>query len=149
VSINLLAVILKQVLRQLPGARFLRFAAVGGTGFFINEGTLALADGLLHAGPRVSWFIAFVPAVTFTWWGNRCLTFPDEASSGPIGMLTEWGRFVTTNGLGGAINFATYSTLISLAPDPLRSPYVALPIGILAGLVFNFALSKKLVFRAK
>jgi putative flippase GtrA len=142
-------VILKQVLRQLSGARFLRFAAVGGTGFFVNEGTLALAQELLRAGPRVSWFIAFVPAVTFTWWGNRNLTFSDKASAGATGMLTEWGRFVTDNGLGAAVNFAIYSALIGFAPDPLRIPYVALSIGILAGLIFNFTLSKKLVFRGK
>jgi putative flippase GtrA len=148
-STGLPSAILKQFLGQLPDSRFLRFAAVGGTGFFVNEGTLVLAHGLLHAGPRVSWFIAFVPAVTFTWWGNRSLTFPDQASSEPIGMLLEWARFVATNGLGAAVNFAVYSTLVSLASNPLSSPYVALPIGILAGMVFNFTLSKKLVFRAK
>jgi putative flippase GtrA len=142
-------VILKQVLRQLSDSRFLRFATVGGTGFFVNEGTLVLAREFLHAGPHVGWFIAFVPAVTFTWWGNRTLTFSDKASGGPIGMLAEWGRFVTANGLGAAVNFSIYSLLIVLAPNPLRIPYVALPIGIFAGLAFNFTLSTKLVFRAK
>ena len=64
-------------------------------------------------------------------------------------MLAEWGRFVMANGLGAAVNFAIYSALISLAPDPLGIPYVALPIGILAGLIFNFTLSKQLVFRGE
>ena len=140
------AVIIKEVLRQPTSSRFLRFATVGGIGFFVNEGTLALARELLRAGPRVAWFIAFVPAVTFTWWGNRNFTFSDNAAGGPIGMLAEWVRFVTANGLGAAANFAVYSALIGHAPDPLRIPYVALPIGILTGLVFNFTLSRKLVF---
>jgi putative flippase GtrA len=90
-----------------------------------------------------------VSAATFTWWGNRNLTFSDKASSRPIGMLAEWGRFVTANGLGAAVNFAIYSALIGLAPDPPRIPYVALPIGVLASLVFNFTVSKKLVFRVE
>jgi putative flippase GtrA len=95
----------------------------------------------------LGWFIAFVPAVTFTWWGNRNLTFADQASGGPAGMLAEWARFVATNSLGAAANFAVYALLIGFAPWPLNVPYLALAVGILVGLVFNFTLSKKLVFR--
>jgi putative flippase GtrA len=140
--------LIKGVLRDLLGSRFIRFALVGGTGFFVNEGTLALARESLRVGPRAAWLIAFVPAVTFTWWGNRSFTFSDKASDGIFSVLAEWARFVTANALGAAVNFAVYSMLVVFAPDPLRVPYVALPIGILVGLVFNFTLSEKLVFRA-
>jgi putative flippase GtrA len=139
-------VIVKEVLRELPNSRFLRFATVGGTGFFVNEGTFALAHELLRVGPRVAWFIAFVPAVTFTWWGNRNFTFSDKAAGRSIGMLAEWVRFVMANGLGAAANFTVYSALIAFAPDPLRIPYVALAIGILTGLALNYTLSSKMVF---
>ena len=134
--------------RRLAGSRFLRFAAVGGAGFFVNEAALVLAHELLHAGPHAGWLIAFVPAVTFTWWGNRNLTFRDKASGGHVGMLAEWARFVATNGLGAVVNFAIYAALIAYAPAPLNIPYIALAVGILAGLAFNFTLSKKLVFRS-
>ncbi len=138
---------MKETLKRLSASRFVRFAAVGGAGFFVNEAALVLAHGLLGAGPRLAWFIAFVPAVTFTWWGNRNLTFADQASAGHVGMLAEWARFVATNSLGAAANFAVYALLIGDAPFPLNIPYIALAIGILIGLVFNFTLSKKLVFR--
>jgi putative flippase GtrA len=62
-------------------------------------------------------------------------------------MLAEWARFVATNSLGAAANFAVYVALIGYAPWPLNIPYLALAVGILVGLVFNFTLSKKLVFR--
>jgi putative flippase GtrA len=137
----------RNIFQRLSASRFLRFAAVGAAGFFVNEAALALAHELLGAGPRVGWFIAFVPAVTFTWWGNRKLTFADKASDGHVGMLAEWARFVATNGIGAAANFAIYAALIGLAPFPLNIPYVALAVGILVGLVFNFTLSKRLVFR--
>lgn len=138
---------MKELFQRLSTSRFLRFAVVGGAGFFVNEAALVLAHGLLGAGPRAGWFIAFVPAVTFTWWGNRNLTFADKASSHHIGILAEWARFVATNSLGAAANFAIYALLIGDAPYPLNIPYIALAVGILAGLVFNFTLSKKLVFR--
>ncbi|MGC9952984.1 MAG: GtrA family protein [Rhizomicrobium sp.] len=138
---------MRNIFQRLSASRFLRFAAVGAAGFFVNEAALALAHELLGAGPRVGWFIAFVPAVTFTWWGNRKLTFADKASDGHVGMLAEWARFVATNGIGAAANFAIYAALIGLAPFPLNIPYVALAVGILVGLVFNFTLSKRLVFR--
>ena len=138
---------MRDIFQLLSASRFLRFAAVGAAGFFVNEAALLLAHGLLGAGPRAGWFIAFVPAVTFTWWGNRKLTFADKASGGPTGMLAEWARFVATNSLGAAANFVVYVALIGYAPWPLNIPYIALAAGILAGLVFNFTLSKKLVFR--
>jgi putative flippase GtrA len=135
------------ILRRVFASRFLRFSAVGAAGFLVNEAALFLAQKFLHAGPHLGWFLAFIPAVTFTWWGNRTFTFADKASAGHLGMLAEWVRFVATNGLGAAANFAVYELLIGLAPWPLNVPYLALAIGILVGLVFNFTLSKRLVFR--
>ena len=138
---------MRQVLQRLSASRFLRFSAVGVAGFFVNEAALALAHELLGVGPHLGWLIAFIPAVTFTWWGNRKLTFADKASEGHRGMLAEWARFVATNSLGAAANFAVYALLIADAPYPLNIPYIALAVGILVGLAFNFTLSKKLVFR--
>jgi len=137
----------REILRRLSASRFVRFAVVGGAGFFVNEAALAVAHELFGVGPRAGWFIAFVPAVTFTWWGNRKLTFADKASSHHIGILAEWARFAATNSLGAAANFAVYALLIGAAPWPFNIPYLALAIGILVGLVFNFTLSKRLVFR--
>jgi putative flippase GtrA len=138
---------ISEIYRRLSASRFVRFAVVGGAGFFVNEAALLLAKELLKVGDHAGWFIAFVPAVTFTWWGNRTITFADKASSHHIGILAEWARFVATNSLGAAANFVVYSLLIGFAPWPLDIAYIALAAGILVGLVFNFTLSKKLVFR--
>jgi putative flippase GtrA len=136
------------VVRRLADSRFIRFGAVGGAGFVVNEAALVLAHGLFQAGPNLSWLLAFIPSVTFTWWGNRVLTFADKASDGHAGMAAEWARFVATNSFGAAANFAVYWVLTHLAPRPFAIPYVALAVGVLVGLLFNFTLSKKLVFRA-
>jgi putative flippase GtrA len=125
---------------------FLRFALVGTAGFVVNEAALWVALHLLHLGRDAAWFVAFVPAVTFTWWGNRTFTFREHASTGVRAMLHEWIRFVATNSFGALVNLVVYELLIHLAgADPL----LALACGVLAGLVFNFTLSKRLVFRPR
>jgi len=123
---------------------FLRFALVGAAGFVVNEGALWIALHYLHLGKDAAWFFAFVPAVTFTWWGNRSFTFREHASTGARAMLREWVRFVTTNSFGALVNFVIYELLIHLTA---ASPLLALACGVLAGMAFNFTLSKKFVFR--
>jgi putative flippase GtrA len=120
---------------------FLRFALVGAAGFLVNEAALWVAIHLLHLGKDLAWFFAFLPSVTFTWWGNRMLTFAEHASDN---LLAEWARFVATNSVGAVVNLVTYEALTHfLSFDPL----LALACGVLAGLVFNFTLSKRLVFK--
>lgn len=123
---------------------FLRFALVGGAGFFVNAGAFWIALNLLHLGKDFAWFFAFAPAVTFTWWGNRTFTFREHASTGLRATLHEWARFVVTNGLGAIVNYAVYAALIHWTGV---NAFVALAAGVLAGLVFNFTLSKRVVFK--
>lgn len=133
---------------RIRGSRFLRFAIVGAAGFFVNEAALFVALRLLYLGPYVGGVFAFLVAVTFTWLGNRVLTFREQAAKDGGGMAAEWLKFVAANGLGFAVNYAIYATLVTFARAPLNSPYVALGCGTLAGLALNFTLSKRLVFRA-
>ena len=87
--------------------------------------------------------------MTFTWWGNRTLTFRGEAAVGAAAMLREWAKFVAANSFGFAVNYGVYAGLIAFAPAPLNNPYLALACGTVAGLVFNFMLSQRLVFGGK
>src|SRR6185437_3849488 len=110
----------------------------------VNEAALWIALNVLHLGKDVAWFFAFVPAVTFTWWGNRSFTFREHASTGARAMLNEWVRFVTTNSFGALVNLVIYELLIHLTT---ASPLLALACGVLGGMLFNFTLSKRFVFR--
>jgi len=127
-------------------SRFLRFALVGACGFFVNEAALWLALRLLHLGPYLGGLFSFFMAATFTWWGNRMVTFREGAARG-AGILREWVRFVAANGIGFAVNFAVYASLVRFTPAPANNPFLALACGTIAGLVFNFAASSKFVFR--
>lgn len=138
---------MKHHIARLSQSKLIRFGAVGGAGFFVNEAALVVAKMLLHLGDHEAWLFGFAVAVTFTWWGNRTFTFHEHKSFGHLGMLGEWMRFVATNSFGAMANFAVYALVVRYAPWPFKVPYIALFFGVLVGLVFNFTLSKKLVFR--
>lgn len=140
---------MKALIEKLAASKLVRFGAVGGAGFFVNEAALVVARVVLHLGDHAAWLFGFAVAVTFTWWGNRTITFHEHKSTGRTAMLAEWARFVATNSLGAVANFAVYSLLIAFAPWPLNVPYAALFFGVLVGLIFNYTLSKRLVFRHK
>jgi putative flippase GtrA len=133
---------------RVRDSRFLRFALVGGTGFFVNEAVLFAAIRLLQLGPYSGGIFAFLVTVSYTWWGNRLLTFREQAASGARDIAREWFKFVTANTLGFLANYTVYAALVTFAPAPLNSPYVALAFGTLVGLIFNFTMSKRFVFRA-
>jgi putative flippase GtrA len=127
-------------------SRFLRFAIVGAGGFIVDECALAA----MHYGVGLDRYsaraISILCAMTFTWWGNRNLTFREHAAIGSA-RLHEWFRFVLANALGAVINYGVYSALVSFAPAPANNPLLAAAAGGGVGLIFNFTLSKRFVFK--
>ncbi|HJW41961.1 MAG TPA: GtrA family protein [Rhizomicrobium sp.] len=141
---------LEQRLRALLRSRFLRFGAVGAAGFVVDLTVLWLMLHLAGFDPYSSRIVSIFCAMTFTWWGNRNLTFAEHAATGSGAEIArEWFKFMLANGLGALINYATYSLFVRFAPPPFSNPLVATAIGVGVGLIFNFVLSKRFVFRAK
>jgi putative flippase GtrA len=132
--------------KRIHEIRFLRFAFIGACGFLVNWLALYLALHFAHLDKYSGWFAAFFVAVTFTWWGNRTLTFRDRASS--HGLLREWFVFLIGNSLGAAANFSIYFILVTFAPPPFANPLLAIVAGTILGLVFNFTVSSRYIFRA-
>jgi putative flippase GtrA len=132
--------------RAIFKSRFIRFGVVGSAGFVVNEAALWVIHHLTGLNFYWSQIPAFFVAVTFTWWGNRVLTFREHAAQ--ESLIREWGKFVAANALGAVANYALYVSLLRFAPWPANNPYIALGAGTLFGLVFNFTMSKRFVFRA-
>ena len=130
---------------RLFASKFLRFAAVGTVGFLVNAALLAFGLRVLGLDPYSAGIISFLGTVTFTWWGNRVFTFADAVNTDRRAL--EWGRFLAVNGVGALLNYAVYAGLITFAPGPIDNPFVALAVGSLSGLVFNFLGSKRFVYR--
>ena len=133
---------------DLRQSRFLRFAAVGAAGFVVDESVLAVMQRLVGLDPYSARAISIVAAMSFTWWGNRNLTFREHAAEGTAAIAREWLRFVAANSVGALVNYGTYAALVRFAPWPANNAYLATAIGVGIGLLFNFTLSKRLVFRA-
>jgi putative flippase GtrA len=135
------------LIERLRAARFLRFGIVGAGGFVVDECILTLM--LLFFGPYAARVVSIFCAMTFTWWGNRTLTFSEHAAKGDAGAIArEWLKFVLANALGAVVNYGIYTLLVALAPSPFNNPLLATAIGVAVGLVFNFTLSRRFVFRA-
>ncbi len=137
---------MKGLLAWAWGLAFVRFAAVGGAGYLVNAAALTVfaRAGLgMDAALAASIFVA----MCFTWLGNRTITFAARRAHGTLAIFEEWLRFVGANLLGAVVNYGVALALVHYGPGGLSNPYAAQACGVLAGLVFNFTLSRLLVFR--
>lgn len=137
---------LPQRFKRAWNTQFIRFAVVGTAAFVVDSAVLyfALWAGLgLYSGRVVSYLVA----ATFTWYGNRRLTFATHAR-GVSAATVEWLRFLLTNLVGGAVNYVVYAVMVSHLEIVRAFPILGVAAGSIAGLSVNFTLSKWLVFRA-
>ena len=138
---------MKRLLAWAWGQAFFRFAVVGGAGYVVNAAALTIFTNALHFGADFAVPAAIFVAMCFTWVGNRYLTFGARRAHGTRGVIEEFLRFVGANLLGAVVNGGVTLTLVHYGPGWFSNLYVAQACGVLAGLVFNFTLSRLLVFR--
>jgi putative flippase GtrA len=119
----------------------MRFACVGAIAFLVDAGVLtaalAIAPGRFYLGRLVS----YLTAASAGWWLNRRFTF-----DGRGGRWRQWPRYLIANLSGGFANYAVYAALIEIVPLCHSHPALAVAVGSLTGLVFNFAASRRFVF---
>lgn len=135
------------LLAKLSRLPLLRFAVIGALGLPVDAGVLWLMTHRGGLDPYSGRVMSWLSAATFTWMGNRYFTFRGARARGLLATVKEWLRFLAANAVGGLVNVGLYSTLVRFAPPPIDNLYVALVLGVLAGLVFNFTLSKTMVFK--
>ena len=95
--------------------------------------------GLVLAG-----LAAYFAAATSNWALNRVWTF---RAANRTGLFRQWAMFIAANGLGFLLNRGTYLLLIAFVPLCAEQPVFAIAAGVAAGLLANFNLSRRLVFR--
>ena len=123
--------------------RFVKFSGVGIVGFLVDVSVLQLVVSAFGISPYVARLASYVAAATTTWWLNRQLTFTDASRRAPA---AQWARFLAVNAIGFSANYLTFALVIATVPLAARYPILAVPAGSLAGLLFNFFLSKKFAF---
>lgn len=124
-------------------AEFFQFAAVGSSGFIVDL-AFYLVLQMFGASHTVARAISFWPAVTWNWFLNRTITFNHREKTK---KSTQWGAFASSSLLGFAVNFGTYYTLTKYVPFFEEHMVLALIIGVLMGMGFNFSISNLFIFK--
>lgn len=124
--------------------RFSRFLGIGAVGFVVDLSVFTLAIEGLKLAPIAARLVAFVSAATLTWALNRRFTFADRASDR---RTSELGRYALSSVVAGAVNLTVYSAILFVFGTARPIPYLALAAGVGAGLLINFGLYDRLVFR--
>jgi putative flippase GtrA len=123
--------------------QFIMFGMAGMVGFAIDTATVYTLRQWV--GLYVGGILAYFTAATGTWLCNRLWTFRHISQSDP--WYVQWRRFLAANLTGFVINRGLYMLLITFVAAAARQPVIAVFAGGLAGMMFNFNLSRKLVFR--
>jgi putative flippase GtrA len=132
---------------------FFFFSAIGAAAFLLDAAILTLLVRTTGIGLYGGRAISFLCAATFTWLMNRSFTFRRATSDGGAhrwddSWLSQWLRFLGANAVGGLVNLGVYTWLVSVFASVAHQPVIAVGAGSIAGLLFNFSLSKKFVFRS-
>ena len=118
--------------------QFSRFSLVGALGFVADSLAfglfLALSDHAL-----VSRLLAFWTAMTVTWLGNRQFTFTGSSRQP---ALQQWLKHSAGAHLAGVFNIGGFYLLDGPLPTAL-----AFATGVGIGLVFNYLVASRWVFR--
>ncbi|MBF0876042.1 GtrA family protein [Gluconobacter cerevisiae] len=126
--------------------QFLRFGIVGALGFLVDWGTVSLLRPPI--GLVAATLTAYFVAATGNWCLNRFWTFRLSAADNQH-MILQWLRFLLANSFGFLLNRGMVFLLYATVPLTLHFPALALAAGALCGMVANFNLSRRLVFRAQ
>lgn len=124
--------------------QLMRFGLVGLLGSAVNLAVFYLASAFLQLAPNLAATLAFLVAVSHNYTLNRAWTF-HLLGQQRVAYVSGWTKYVLINLVGFGINLVVLNAAIFLKGADYSLPGQAL--GILSGMVFNFALSKLLVFK--
>jgi putative flippase GtrA len=130
---------------RTPKVELVYFSIAGVAGFLVDAGIVWLFT-MAGADPFTAQMVAFTLAVTVTWLLNRRFTFAHHASPN---WVREWMHYVAANSVGAIVNNGVYAILVLSVALFSKEPVLAVAVGSLAGLLFNFTASRALVFRSR
>jgi len=135
----------------VPGGRpqstrqeLVRFVVIGAAGFIVDAGTLLIAIKFAGFDLYSGRVLSYLCAATFTWICNRYFTFTAADRRAPF---IQWLRFLGANAIGGIVNYGVYVLIVTFTQAGAAYPVLGVAAGSVAGLIFNFAISKYWVFR--
>lgn len=147
-----LVALLRRFERRYPeSSRLVRFGLVGGSGMIIDISVFEL----IFVALRLVWTSdlqtvvantgGIVTAMTWNFFLNRRLTFPEADRRFP---WRQYAAFCGSCAFGAAVSLIVRETLIRLTTFFADYMIAAIPVGVLAGMIFNYTLCRHFVFRA-
>jgi len=129
------------VTSRSPISKAARFLLVGGLGFIVDAGMLALlvANG---TGPFTARIVSILLAMLVTWRLNRSMTF----GASHDGQLREVGRYIGVAATVAALNYAIYAGILVVMPT--CPPVLATAIATGLCTIASFFGYGKFAFRA-
>jgi putative flippase GtrA len=134
----------------MPDSGNARRALFRQLGSFVVVGTVCFALNAIlvellvkSCGPLYAQVIAFPIVASVAWYLNRRYTFGASDRS----VVREWMHYIFANLLGWVANNGVYVLLVFKLPIAARHPAIAVAAGSIAGLAFNFVISRAVVFR--
>jgi putative flippase GtrA len=121
-------------------ARFARFALVGGIGFLVDAGLLALLHYGAGLDPYSSRLISISASAFTTWRLNRSLTFGASDRS----QASEGFRYAVVAAATAGFNYLVYA--VPLIVFPALPPILAAVAATLAAMFLSYAGYSRLVF---
>lgn len=122
--------------------QFLQFGVVGVTGMLVDTAVIYGTRGWI--GLYAAGALSYPIAATWTWQLNRRWTFQGAARGS---VRRQWALFMTVNLVGLVFNRGTYAALVTWSELCQTYPVLAVGAGAVAGLFWNFSLSRRVVFR--
>jgi putative flippase GtrA len=122
------------------------FAAVGTAGFVLDAAIVWALINYAAITPMPAKLMAFPFAVTLTWFLNRNNTFKDRKQSN---YLKEWIKYIQVNSIGAITNNVSFIILVAKNDYLYQQPIIAVALGSIIGMIFNFLGSKFWVFNEK
>jgi len=123
--------------------RWLGFASVGSLGLVTDTvltGLLVTVAGVPFAWARP---LPVLVAMTQNYAMNNHFTFRDATRSGASALASGWVLYVVCQTVGATVNWA-----VSVMVYGLGAPwFLALPVGVLAGMVVNFLAARRFVWK--
>lgn len=133
----------------LPSVRlrtFFWFGLTGVVGFMVDAGVLHFMVAEWNTNLFVARGCSFTCAATTTWIINRIITFAAPRRR-PRRLAAEWTAYFTASVAGGCINYLVFALAVRLFPLLHQIPTLAVALGTLAGMGFNFLMYSRYVFR--
>ncbi len=120
------------------------FAAVGTVGFLLDAVIVWALIQFTNITPIWAKLIAFPFAVILTWLLNRNSTFKDRKQPN---YLKEWAKYIQVNSLGAITNNISFIILVAKIDHLYQQPIIAVALGSIIGMTFNYLGSKIWVFQ--